>query len=157
MANFFKNLVKKVGSVAKGVVKGVVKVAGNVGGTLIGVPGLGTAAAGLIDKIPFMASKAVDAGHVDTAKVKETVIAHAPDATPAVHEAATLALTKEIQNQIHADDTNSYTAANAIPVTTTALSTMSKLKLAAENYWFVSIPVLGYALYYIVKRFIFKK
>lgn len=143
MANFLGNLWSK----AKGVVSKVVQVAGNVAGTFIGVPTLGTIASGLLDKIPVktMAVAATAAGVVNTAKVAETLVNNGIAATPANINGAVEAIQKT------AISDPSIPTSKALAVDPVALTGFSKVIHYIQTYWYVSIPVIGYVLFRIVK------
>ncbi|MGC3977854.1 MAG: hypothetical protein QM751_06210 [Paludibacteraceae bacterium] len=78
MANFFKNVAKGIGNVAKKIAKPLVTAVGTAVGSMVGLPALGAVAGSVIDKLGVSKAKKVVAavqssGFVDPVKAKETI------------------------------------------------------------------------------------
>jgi hypothetical protein len=153
------------------VVKKPIAFAAKVGGTLIGLPALGTAAGNLIEKIggskkvETMVAKAVESGGVSTTKVAETLQAAGVSATPnnvalvasAIQKVAVA--TPEVPVQSAAQMPIVATVGGAAPApvaaaaATTANSPMSKLIIYSKNHWYLVIPAVLVAFYIGYKQF----
>lgn len=147
--NFLANLWAK----GKKAITGVVKFAGNAAGGLIGLPGLGTGAAALLDKIPVMAKKAVEQGVVKVDKIEETIVASGGTPTPENVKATVAAVIAETKPLV-ADPNNglSNTAPKVDTSKSKELSKMDKFKLWFSTKWYyVIIPVVAVVAYLIFK------
>lgn len=156
-------------------VKKPVAFAAKVGGTLIGLPALGSAAGNLINsiggekKVSEMAKKAVEAGAVSAQKVEQTLAANnVPQTKENVALVSGVVQKAAIENPQFAANSKSEVpiepkapseasaSATAKKAASLANSPFQKFIGYVKQYWFLVLPVsvlLGYSLY---KQFIKK-
>lgn len=144
--NLFDNIWK---AVKKPLLKGV-EILGNAGGLIVGIPGLGTTASSLLDKIPVkvMAQKAAAAGVVDTQKVAQTLTANGIEATDNNINGAVQA----IKAVAVADPNINIQKASQLPSNNTALSGFGKAIDSLKKNWYLPVAVVAVGVYFIFIR-----